>query len=127
MAGPTTGHSLTFQPVAAVSKYHAVVHSGTTPGACTTAGANAVILGICQDEVDAADVANGRQAQVRIDAVVRAVAGAAVACHALVATNASGRLVTATTGQNVVGRALTAAGANGDHMDVLLMVGYIAP
>lgn len=48
-------------------------------------------------------------------------AGAAVALHALIETDASGRAITRTAGP-IVARALQAAGAVGDRIEVLLIV-----
>lgn len=83
----------------------AVVGSGAT---VVIAGANVRALGILADNVK-----SGRAATVQVAGMARAVAGAAVAQWALLATNASGQLITATTGQNVVAQALEAASGAG--------------
>lgn len=83
---------------------YALIFSGA---GVTVAGANARIVGICVDPV-----ASGRNATYQVAGQVRAVAGAGVSKGALLTTDSSGRLVTATTGQNVVAQALEAGSAN---------------
>lgn len=53
-------------------------------------------------------------------AIARVVAGAAVAALAKVASDASGRAVTAASGNHVLGKALTAAAQAGDVIEVQL-------
>lgn len=88
----------------------AVVGSGAN---VVLAGANVRALGILADNVK-----SGAGATVQIAGVARAVAGGAFAQWALLATNASGQLVTATTGQNVVAQAYEAASGAGAIVSV---------
>lgn len=106
----------------AIPEYHVVDQSDVDHCALqTTPGGDWV--GICQESVDATDVANSRVARVRTMGVSRAVAGAAVALKARVAVNASGQLVTAAVGNYVVGIARTPATQAGDWFNVELTPG----
>lgn len=92
-----------------------------TAAVMDTAGAD--WIGVSQEEVDAEDVANGRVFRVRLMGITRCVASAAVSLNAKVASTNDGRVATATTGQNVIGRALTPATAAGQWINVLLTPG----
>ncbi len=59
--------------------------------------------------------------------ISKVVAGAAVVVGVLVMSNASGRAITATSGQVVFGRALEAAGGDGETIPVLLGETQILP
>lgn len=72
-------------------------------GRAAVAGAGAHCAGVLQNDPDAL----GRAGTVMIDGLSRVIAGAAVAPGANVAADASGRAVTAATGQFVVGIAFT--------------------
>ena len=72
-------------------------------------------LGVQQDKPSAL----GQPSTVRISGITKAVAGAAIAVGARVTPNATGQMITGTTGNQVVGIALTAA-ASGDIFSVLL-------
>lgn len=87
-------------------------------GNAVTAGANVRILGICVDPV-----VSGRTTTIQVAGLARAVAGAAITKHALLATDSQGRLVTATAGQNVVAQAMEAAGGAGAIISVELFNG----
>jgi hypothetical protein len=94
---------------------------------CTESGAAAdTVIGILQETVSAADATLGRACAVRVIGVSRAIASAPIAIGARVVPTTAGKLVTApgtTANQNQVGIALSAAGADGDHFDVLLTIG----
>lgn len=64
---------------------------------------------------------------VTIDGTVRVEAGGAIATLDWVATDASGRVVDATTGQDSIGIALEAAAAAGDVISVLWRPNTVAP
>lgn len=89
---------------------HAVVGSGAT---VAIAGAAARAIGLLADEVPA-----GKSATVQVAGVARGRAGAAFAAWANLATDAQGRLVTATTGQTIVAQAYEAATAAGQLVRV---------
>jgi hypothetical protein len=80
------------------------------------AGAGEPADGILQDAPDAL----GKVALVRITGASKSVCGAAVAQGAEVMANAAGKFITATSGNNILGRALEAAGADGDIVAVLI-------
>lgn len=96
------------------ARYVCVQGSGTDGGAMATA-VTQNLLGIAQNEPLA-----GEHLSVCMLGMSRAVAGAAVAAWAEVTTNASGRLVTAASGDCVIGTALEAAAADGDLFKVLV-------
>lgn len=64
--------------------------------------------------------AQGQAAEVAYAGLVKIVAGAAVAQDALVMSDTQGRAVTATSTNRVIGQALSAAGAAGELLEVLL-------
>lgn len=84
-------------------------------GDAALAGANVRIIGILQNDPNI-----GEAATVQRDGISKAEAGAAFAIAALLATDATGRLVTAAGGQQVVAIALTAGGGAGQIASVLL-------
>ncbi len=69
----------------------------------------------------------GNAAALMKTGISKVVAGAAVAAGALVMSNASGRAITATSGQVVFGRALEAAATGGEVIPVLLGETQILP
>lgn len=80
---------------------------------CNTAGEKA--LGVLYN-----DPTSGQAATVAYDGVVRVVAGGVVAIGDSIATDNQGRAVNATTGQTILGEALSAATAAGQIVSVLL-------
>lgn len=113
-----------FRAAAAIGQFRAVVQTGDED--CNLAGAAGDVLGVCQEEISADDATNGRVADIRILGITRIIAGAAVARRAKVASDASGRAVTAVATNPVIGIALTAASAADEHIDVLLTPGVVA-
>lgn len=85
-------------------------------------GAGALPDGVLQNDPNAAGVA----ATVAIAGVSRIVCGGVVSRGALIASDASGRAVAATTGAEIAGRAL-AAGTAGALIPVLLKLSGRAP
>lgn len=71
--------------------------------------------------------AQGNAAALMNGGISKVVAGAAVAAGALVMSSAAGRAITATSGQVVFGRALEAAGGDGETIPVLLGEHQILP
>lgn len=108
-ASSTNTLVLSIAATAALTQFRAV----TTAGALPAAGAN--MLGIAQQ-----GAAIGEAAPVVALGTAIGEAGAAVAAGALLETDASGRFITRSAGA-IVGRALTAAGAAGDQMEVFLI------
>ena len=74
------------------------------------------VFGVLQNDPGAQGVA----ANIMKTGVSKVVAGAAVAAGALVQTNASGRAITAASGDFVVGRAIDAVGADGEVVSIAL-------
>lgn len=83
-------------------------------------------FGVVQEDLDTTRLATGKAfVGVRILGITRAIAGAAIAKGAILINDTSARVVTqaGAAGTPVVGIALTAASAAGDHIDVLLTPG----
>lgn len=97
-------------------QYHFVKMSSGQIVLCSVIGEEAV--GVLNDKPEAAGIAG----KVAIGGVVKVTAGAAVAQDALVMTNASGRAITATATNVALGTALSAAGADGEVISVLLFI-----
>lgn len=86
---------------------------------------NARSLGVVQEAVDAVKVVTGKVvAGVRLQGISKCVAGAAITQGAEVMATSAGKVITAaTTGNIVFGRALSAAGADGDYVDIEIISG----
>ncbi len=115
----------TYLAGAAIVRGRAVMR-GASVNYAIQATANAVPLGIAEDHQATAE----RQLRVadRPGETTWAEAGAAFAIDILLAADAAGRLITATTTQNVVAIARQAAGATGDLVAVEIAPhGYKAP
>jgi hypothetical protein len=92
-------------------------------GFLALAGANArVILGVLVD-----DPISGQSGTYQVYDKARVKAGAAVAQYANLATDSTGRLVTATSGQFIVAIALTAAGGANEFFEAELRFCGTAP
>lgn len=87
-----------------------------TSGNIAVAADGVQIDGILQDKPAAA----ARPGSVAIGGKSKAVAGAAVAAGARLMTDSSGRVITATGTNITCGKALSAAGAAGDIIDVVV-------
>ncbi len=136
MAGPNFVLDKGFK-VAAVSQpirefEAAVLVDGVSIRRGVTAGERC--LGVFQYDIpDAHRKLGGTKTAVGVSilGISRGIAGAAIPLMARVGVNAVGRFVTVEGGAagsnaNVVGMALTAASANGDHFDLLLTPGAVA-
>lgn len=108
-ASSTNTEILTVVATAALTQFRAVTALGAVPAAAGNA------LGVAQQ-----NAAIGEAAPVVVLGTAVAEAGAAVAAGALLETDASGRFITRTAGQ-IVARALTAAGAAGDQIEIFLI------
>jgi hypothetical protein len=93
-------------------QFHAVVVNSS--GNAAAAAANALAVGILQNKPT-----TGQPATICYDGVSKAAIGATVVAGAKLASDAAGKLITATTGQAVVGVAL-AGGATNDIIPVIL-------
>ena len=108
----------TYQAVAAIPIYRAVIAGAGTTGIALPGGAGVRIIGITQDAVAGA-ATQPRNVVVRARGTTKAVASAAILRDALVsASGVTGTLKTAVAGENVVGTAVTAAGAVNDIFEV---------
>lgn len=121
MPGPNFLLDKGFKAMSAVPVFHCVKLITTAKEQVTlVTGTADKVIGICQDEVAAADA--GRQvANIRSIGISRGIAGAAVTIGDNLVVTAAGRLIPqggAAAGTTIVGIALTAATANGDHIDV---------
>lgn len=108
-ASSTNTLVLSIVATAALTQFRGV----TVPGAVPGAGANA--LGLAQQ-----GGAIGEAVPVVALGTAIGEAGAAITAGALLEYDASGRVITRTSGA-IVGRALTAAGAAGDQVEVFLI------
>lgn len=106
------------------SQYCAAIYNSS--GQYALAGANAVVDGLIHNLPKSGEDCRVVCAPV---ARVKVKAGAAFAVNALLTTDASGRFVTATTGQNVCAKALKAAAALGDIVEARWFgpTGRVAP
>lgn len=123
MANYVLDKSFIQEGTAAVSAYYPVKFGAGGAAYCQNATvAGEAIIGIRQESVDAAKVATGKVVvSVRVLGISKAVAGAAFSAGAYLAVAVtSGKLITATTGNRVIAMALTASGADGDLVDVIL-------
>jgi len=100
-------------------QYRAVQRTATGISLCTANDPDCI--GILQD-----DPATGEAGTIKTRDVSKVVAGAAFTNRALLTSDANGRLVTATTGQNVIARALEAATASGQVVAAEIRLGGLA-
>ena len=89
-------------------------------GEAALSGTAAIPLGVLQNKPE-----SGQTASVRVEGISRAVAGAAIAEGAAVASDANGKLRTAVSGDYPVGQALEAAAADGDVIAVSLKISMV--
>lgn len=119
MAGPQAIADQSYRAASALTRFRAVKVSGASAVTAVTAQGERVI-GIVQETASAEDATNQRVVAVRTIGRSRAEAGAAIARDALLTVTAVGKLETAAAGDYVIGRALNAAGADGDWFDMEL-------
>lgn len=104
-------------PVSAdmTNKQFYIVKGSTTSVTLCTAGVQPI--GVCVDT----PAASGRPGNIAISGVCKVVAGAAITAGAYVASDSSGKAVTAASADFALGIARSAAAADGDVISVLLM------
>ncbi len=124
MAIETPGFSFSLEASADLSaaQHHCVDIDGNGRVAVVT-GSGDDVAAILQNDPDALGVA----AALMKTGISKVVAGAAIAAGVLVMSNASGRAITATSGQVVFGRTIDAVGADGEVVSVLLGETQILP
>jgi hypothetical protein len=110
--------SADIEPGRFVAPTEAINANGDIP--CDHAGAGAFAIGVSQSRAEQSykEHDQERRCAVNTGGVVRCEAGAAVAALDLVASDASGRAVTAGAGDEILGIAFTAADAAGDIISV---------
>lgn len=119
MAGPGYILNKPFIPGGAIGQWKLVKMSASdTVIVCSATGDNPI--GICMETISAQDATDGRVATIALLGVSRAIAGAAVAAGAVVMNDSTGRVVTATSTNFAVGRAVQSAGAANDQIDIIL-------
>lgn len=101
----------------ATTEQYKIVRASSATQVTTTTAATQIPLGVLQNRP-----ASGQAAEVRVNSgsTTKCVAGAAITAGAEVMSDASGRAITATTTNEVVGIALTAAANAGELIDLLL-------
>lgn len=115
--------TLTRKPTAVTNRTRFVDINGNQLTAANTRAS-----GISQDGVDATEVTEGKQITVTVLGIEELEVGAATAPGALLTSDASGRGVTATTGQVVNAIGLEGGSAAGDRVPALIVVGpVVAP
>lgn len=116
---------LPFQPTEAMTRYTAVKLSGDQAvDLADTIGD--MCIGVVQETVSAADVTNGRVVAVAVEGTSVIEAGAQLVVGVRVRASATGQavaLAATTAEQNQLGIVLTASGAQGDWITILLTPG----
>ena len=110
----------------AISTRHLLVKQGSDADGVLIATAGAVPLGTIDDEADSTDVADGMPKNINLlgagSSTRKMVAAGAIAANALVYSVGGGKVEDASaaaTGDYRVGRAITAAAADGDIVEVV--------
>lgn len=126
MPGPNfTGLDKGMEATGAIRQYRAVIQAGNEK--CTEASvAGNRVVGVCQEEITAADATSGRVANIRLAGITYAIAGATgITRDARVGADAQGRMIVATVGQTPCGvvRDVPGTVAVGDFITVQLTPG----
>lgn len=123
MPGPNFVLDKGYVPTAAVGQFK-VVKAASTKEKCTEATAGDKPLGVCQNTISSDDATAGRPAAIRVQGISRCVAGGVIAIDDDVKVTTGGKVIATTTANDLkVGRATTAAAADGDWVDVILQIG----
>jgi hypothetical protein len=105
---------------AALAKGRAVKGGATDEGVTPVTADTDVVVGFSRYNVSAAEILRGKGASVREAGIAVCEASAAIAKDALVTITANGRVVTATSGKTVHGRARQACSNAGEYIAVSL-------
>lgn len=119
--GVHNGGRITRKADAALTTRYLLVKSGSDANHTAVCGTGDIPLGVCEDEPTAAEETAVIQLFGSADKTLLVVASAAIAVDAFVVSAASGKVRTlpATTGTYyVIGRALQAAAADGDQIEI---------
>lgn len=124
MPGPNFVLDKGFQPTAAVGIFRCVKLAATKEKVTQTT-TDELVIGVCQEEITAADATSGRVANIRMIGISRCVADGALAIGDRVGAGLLGKVTKTAlaTGDSLVGIVLEAAAADGDHIDVFLTLG----
>lgn len=122
-AGPNYVLDKGFVANEAITQYELVKLTSTEGAVDMADTANEQILGVAQEAATSDEATDGKVINVRMMGVSTVIAGEAISIGSLVNAKADGRVkdLAAATKQKVCGIALTAAAADGDHIDVWLM------
>ena len=122
-AGPNYVLDKGFVANEAITQYELVKLTSTEGAVDMADTANEQILGVAMEGATAAEATAGKVIDVRMMGVATCIAGEAISIGALVNAKADGRVkdIAAAVKQKVCGIALTAAAADGDHIDIWLM------
>jgi len=118
----TDSVSLTATASMAAAQFFTVKGDVANTDQFVVAGAGEKALGVCQD-----NSAAGVVCQIGTKGESKAVAGAAIVQYAALTPDGVGRLVTATTGDYVIGWARDAVAAAGEIVTVYLEGPYVSP
>lgn len=112
------GHDITLATAADLSGAQYAIVRVSAADTCNLASNAAAqdMVGVLQNK----PAATGRAAQVRVLGETKVVAGAAITAGDLVTTNGSGRAAAATSGQMILGQAISTAANDGELLRVLL-------
>ena len=115
-----------YKTTAAITQFACVVQTADDT-VVQAAAASAFIIGVCQETISAADGTSNRVANIRVAGISRAINGTAgaLARGTRVTSDASGRVVAATTGKFVVGVVTVAGAAQGDIVEIELTPGVV--
>ncbi len=119
-AGPNYVLDKGFVANEAITQYELVKLTSTEGAVDMADTANEQILGVAMEAASATEATAGKVIDVRMMGVATCIAGEAIAIGALVNAKADGRVkdIAAAVKQKVCGIALTAAAADGDHIDI---------
>lgn len=121
---------LSFIPTEAMTQFYCVKMGTETASGRTVdlndAQGEAGIIGFVQETISAADVANGRVANVRCAGVTRAVCDTALTAGTWVTASGVGKVEPAATGDFAIGICLLSTAADGDQTEVLIMPQQVA-
>lgn len=97
------------------AKQFYIVQPNSSGQAVLSAASDLTQIGVLQNKP-----ASGYAGTVQVGGITKCIAGAAVAAGSRVTSDASGKAIVATTGKQVIGLAMTAAGAANEIFEVFL-------
>lgn len=108
-----------YNAAAALTKFRAVKFSAAETVTPVTAITD-VVAGVVQHDVTAGEITRGKGASIAVKGDTIMEAGGAITIGARVCIDASGRAVTLTTGNRIIGRCIEAASGSGEFCRVSL-------